>query len=121
MSFSKRIKSFSHAFRGVGHLLRTEANARIHLTIMVLVSIFGLYFGITRSEWLVILLCFSIVMSLEAMNTAIERLTDLASPGRHPLAGHAKDVAAAAVLWSAIMSVIIGLVIFWPYVFDAQH
>jgi diacylglycerol kinase (ATP) len=117
MSLNKRIKSFGYAFKGLLHLFRTEVHAQIHLVVLLLVAAAGFYFQITKSEWIAILLCIGMVVSLEAMNTAIERLTDLASPDYHPLAGHAKDVAAGAVLWASIISVIVGVLVFWPYVF----
>jgi len=65
-------------------------------------------------EWIVVVLCVAVVLSLEAMNTAIEHLTDLVSPGFHPLAGKTKDVAAAAVLLAAMGAVVVGLLIFLP-------
>lgn len=117
MWLGKRLKSFQYAFKGLFHLLRKEHNARIHLCVLLLVFLAGWYFEIKRYEWIAVLLCMALVMSLEAMNTAIERLTDLASPEYHPLAGQAKDVAAAAVLWAAIFAVIIGCYVFFPYVF----
>jgi diacylglycerol kinase len=114
MSLSKRFKSFGYAINGLVHLFRSEPNARIHLVVLAAVIGAGWYFAIAQAEWLILLLCFGMVISLEAANTAIERLTDLASPEQHPLAGHAKDLAAGAVLWAAIISVVIGVVIFGP-------
>jgi diacylglycerol kinase (ATP) len=108
--------SFVYAFRGLALLFRTETNAQIHLSLLLLVTLAGWYFSVSTSEWLAILLCFGLVIGLEAVNTALEKLTDLVSPQRHPLAGQAKDIAAGAVLWAAILAVIIGLVIFVPKV-----
>ncbi|MBR2161574.1 MAG: diacylglycerol kinase family protein, partial [Bacteroidaceae bacterium] len=74
-------------------------------------------FGITRMEWVAVILCFSMVISAELFNSAVERLTDLAHPDLHPLAGKVKDIAAGAVLVTAIAAAAVGLIIFLPYVF----
>ncbi len=80
----------------------------------VLVIALGLYFEITPTEWCIIVFAIAIVLAAEAFNTAIEDLTDLVSPEPHPLAGHAKDLAAGAVLLTAIGAAIVGLLIFLP-------
>jgi diacylglycerol kinase (ATP) len=77
-----------------------------------------LYYHITTTEWCIVLLCFGLVLSAEAFNTAIERLVNLVSPDFHPIAGDVKDVAAGAVLICAIASAIIGCIIFIPYIFS---
>lgn len=95
-------------------MLKSEPNARIHVLAMVVVIAAGLYFSISTMEWIAVVLCIGFVISAEAFNTAIESLTDLVSPDIHPLAGKAKDVAAAGVLLSAITAIIVGLFIFLP-------
>jgi len=87
---------------------------KIHITITTLVVICGFVFSISLIEWMFCLLCIGMVMGAEMMNTAIENVVDLASPDHHPLAGKAKDIAAGGVLICAIISVIIGLLIFVP-------
>jgi diacylglycerol kinase (ATP) len=114
MSLKKRIHSFKYAFAGIKELFRAQPNARIHLTIALLVLIAGRYFNISTIEWTLLSICIALVLSMEAMNTAVEYLTDLVSPDYHPLAGKAKDVAAAAVLFCAIGAIIVGLLIFAP-------
>lgn len=111
----KRLKSFVYAWKGIKSFLRTEHNAWIHCMAIAMVTVAGCFFGITRTEWLVIILCFAIVLAAEAFNTAIERLVNLVSPNYHPLAGDVKDVAAGAVLICAIATAVIGLLIFIPY------
>lgn len=111
----KRLKSFTYAWKGIGSFLSKEHNAWIHCTAIIMVTIAGILFGITRTEWLVIILCFAMVLAAEAFNTAIERLVNLVSPDYHPLAGEVKDIAAGAVLICAIAAAIIGLIIFIPY------
>lgn len=111
----KRLKSFTYAWKGIGSFLSKEHNAWIHCTAIIGVTLAGLLLGISRTEWLVVILCFAIVLAAEAFNTAIERLVNLVSPDYHPLAGDVKDIAAGAVLICAIASAIIGLIIFVPY------
>ncbi len=114
MSLKKRAASFRFAFRGLIDLFKSQANARIHVAAAAAVVLAGVYFQISRTEWIAVTVCILLVFSLEAMNTAIEYLTDLVSSDLHPLAGKAKDVAAAAVLLAALGAILIGLIIFLP-------
>ncbi|MEY4134914.1 MAG: hypothetical protein RL386_1264 [Bacteroidota bacterium] len=111
----RRLRSFVYAFRGIALLLLTQPNARIHLLATAVVVWAGLYFRISTTEWALLVTAMAIVWIAEALNTALEFLTDLVSPGHHVLAGRAKDVAAAAVLLAAIAAAIIGAIIFMPY------
>lgn len=113
----KRIRSFGYAFRGIALLLLTQPNARIHLLATALVITAGWYFEVSATEWLILVLTMTIVWVAEGLNTAVEFLTDLTSPGFHPLAGRAKDVAAGAVLLAAIGAVVIAALIFGPKIF----
>ena len=117
MSLKKRVDSFRFAIQGLKELFRTQANAQIHLAATVLVVGAGLYFGISRLEWVAVVLCIALVIGSEALNTAVENLTDLVSPEHHPLAGKAKDVAAAAVLLAAIAAILVAALIFFPRLF----
>ena len=114
----KRIKSFGYAFKGIAKLIKKEHNAWIHCTAIVLVTLGGIYFNITPTEWCIVILCFGIVLAAEGFNTAIERLVDLVSPDYHPIAGDVKDIAAGAVLICAIAAAIIGIFIFAPYLLN---
>lgn len=114
----KRIKSFGYAFKGIASLLKKEHNAWIHCLAIVVVTSLGFYFHISPTEWCIVLLCFGMVLAAEGFNTAIERLVDLVSPERHPVAGDVKDVAAGAVLICAIAAAIIGCIIFLPYLLN---
>ncbi len=111
----KRLASFGFAFKGLKTLVRTQPNARIHLLATVVVVLAGWYFPLRTHEWLWLIGAMAGVWVTEALNTALEFLTDLVSPDYHPLAGHAKDVAAAAVLLAALAAVLIGLLIFLPH------
>ena len=112
MSIRKRIWSFKFALQGLADLIKSQPNARIHLAASFAVISAGFYFSISATEWIAVVLCITLVFALEAINTALEYLTDLVSPEHHPLAGKVKDVAAAAVLITAIGAVVIGIIIF---------
>ena len=107
-------RSFGYAFRGIGILFRTQANARIHATATGLVVAAGFWFRIARGEWCAVIAAIGLVWTAEGLNTAIEAVVDLVSPERHPLAGRAKDVAAGAVLCAALAALAIGVLIFGP-------
>lgn len=112
----RRTKSFSHAGRGLSLFLRTTHNAWIQLGICACAVVAGFYFGITLQEWMVLILASGFVLAAEAFNTAIEIDVNLTSPDYHPYARDIKDVAAAAVLISAITAFVLGLLIFVPYI-----
>ena len=113
-SVAARIESFRPAFSGITSLLRSEHNAWIHLVATVLAIVLGLAFGIRRDEWLAIVLAIALVWTAEAVNTAIEALCDVVSPGHDPRIKKAKDVAAGAVLFSAFGALGVGLLVFVP-------
>ncbi|WP_317191687.1 diacylglycerol kinase family protein [Hymenobacter negativus] len=115
----RRVASFGHAGRGVWSALRSEVHLRFHALATVVVIGLGLYCHITRLEWALVAIAVACVWSAELMNTAIEALTDLASPAWHPLAGKAKDVAAGAVLLAALGALVVGALVFGPYFFNA--
>jgi len=96
-------------------MVNSQHNAWIHALATVVVSILGLCFGLSASEWCWIVLAIAIVWTAEALNTALEFLMDAATPEYHPLVEKAKDVAAGAVLVSAVGAAVIGLVILGPY------
>ncbi len=108
------VRSFYCAICGIGHLLRTQRNARIEILIGAIVCRLAGWLGITRLEWAVLLLTIGLVLAVEGLNTAIENVVDLASPEVHPLAKAAKDIGAGAVLITAVASVAVGLVILGP-------
>lgn len=114
MDLKKRIKSFGFAFKGIKTLVETQENAQIHLLAIVVVTIVGFLLKIDKTEWSLVIIAFTMVLAAEAFNTAIEFVVDLVSPDYHPLAGKAKDVAAAAVLITAMGAVLLGCIIFLP-------
>ncbi len=111
-------KSFGYAFEGILTGIRQERNMRIHCMAVILVTAAGTLFQITAVEWCVCLLLFALVAGLELVNTAIEAVVDLVTEEKKPLAKIAKDTAAGAVLFAAIISAFVGCIIFLPYVFE---
>lgn len=112
------MKSFKYAFEGIFTSLKAEKNMKIHFIIMLLVIILGIMLKISRVEWMICIILFGFVISLELVNTAIENTVDLITQEKHPKAKIAKDVAAGAVLIAAITAAIIGLIIFVPKIWD---
>ncbi len=106
--------SFGHAFRGILLLLQTQRNARVHAAVLLVVVASGFVVGLSTLEWALLVLASALVLSAEAMNTAVEKLADRVSPERHPLVRDAKDAAAAAVLISAIGAAVLGALVFVP-------
>jgi diacylglycerol kinase len=110
----KRLASFGFAFKGIETLILSQPNARIHLVVALIVISAGIFFHLNQVEWMILTLTIAMVFAAEGFNTALEFLTDLASPGYHELAGKTKDVAAGAVLIMAIGAIVIGMLIFVP-------
>ena len=108
------IHSFGHAFAGIGHGLRTQANLRIHVLAAAGVVTAGLLLHISTIEWAILVVTIMIVMSAELFNSAIEAVVDRVGREPHPLAKIAKDMAAGAVLIGALGAVLVGLLIFGP-------
>jgi diacylglycerol kinase (ATP) len=109
-----RLRSFAFAFSGLKILLKTQHNSWIHLAVTGVVLAVGVFLRITAIEWCVLTLAMASVWITETLNTAIEFLTDLVSPEFHPIAGQVKDLAAAAVLISAMGAAIVGVIVFLP-------
>ncbi len=117
-SIIKRAKSFTYAGRGLWIFIKTTHNAWVHLTALAIGVAMGVYFRIAYIDWMLLAFAGGTVLMAEAFNTAIEIDIDLTSPEFHPYARDTKDVAAAAVLISAITAAIIGIGIFGHYILD---
>ena len=111
---SSRFRSFRYAFEGIGYVFRTQKNAQIHLIIVIVVLALAFWLAIPLNEIALILLTIGVVLGAEFINTALEASVDLISPGHHPLAKITKDVSAGAVLFLAIIAVVIGILILGP-------
>jgi undecaprenol kinase len=109
------MKSFKHAINGILKVIKNERNFKIHLVAIIIVTRAGFYFSISKVEWLIIILTMMFVTTLELINSAIEYLSNFVSPRFNENIKIIKDVSAGAVLTAAIGSVIIGLIIFIPY------
>jgi len=109
-----RLRSFKWAGKGILDLVRNHPNAQVHCLAILVVTPLAFFLGMNAIEWCIIVLCFALVLSMEAMNSGLEYLTDLVSPEHHPLAGKAKDIAAGAVLICSIAAVIVACILFVP-------
>lgn len=114
----KLIRSFSFAWCGLKYCVSTQFNFRLHLVLATVVILSGLYLHITHTEWLFVGVAIGTVLVMEMINTAIEKLCDLLYKDFHPGVKIIKDIAAAAVLVTAIMSACIGMLIFMPRIIN---
>lgn len=115
----KRIKSFVYAFGGIKTLFKKTPNAYIHLIMAVLAVLLGFLFKIAAHEWLAIIVVIGLVFALEAMNTAIETLSDFAcEKNMHPSIRAVKDLAAGGVLLAAMAALVVGIVVFLPKIIE---
>lgn len=112
--WAKFVAGFGYAFQGLFYALRTQRNARVHLTMAVLVAIVGIILRISTLEFAVIFIVIAGVFIAEMFNTVVELCIDLSTPEYHPQAKIAKDVAAGAVLVSALLAILVGLLILGP-------
>ena len=112
--FKSFLLGFKYAFNGIFETIKTERNIKIHIFIMIIVILFGIFLKISLYEWIVCIILFSVVISAEIMNTSIEHIVDGLMPNENEYARKAKDAAAGAVLVLAIGAAIIGLIIFIP-------
>ena len=110
----KFIQSLQYALTGITAFFRSETNGQIQLGGAIIAVILGWAFQIDATEWLVVVLCITVVLTLEMINTAIEKLCDVVHPGYHPQIKIIKDIAAGAVLFAAIGIVMAGAIIFLP-------
>ena len=116
LSIGARLRSFVYAGRGIRTMLVSQHNAWIHAAATVAVVAGGIAFGVSRMEWLVLILAVVSVWTAESLNTAVEFVCDVVSPDFNPLVEKAKDVAAGAVLICAVGAAAAGAIVFAPYV-----
>ena len=114
-SIRARVKSFGYAFAGIGFMLRTQHNAWVHLVATAVAVALSFALSISVSDWRWIVTAIFLVWAAEAFNTAVEYVCDMVSPEYNIVVKHAKDVAAGAVLLSAVSAALIGALTFWPY------
>ncbi|MEO0506814.1 MAG: diacylglycerol kinase family protein [Bacteroidota bacterium] len=114
---ANRIKSVGYALKGMFILIRTEASIKIQLVIALLVTFAGLYFNISTVEWCLQVLSIGLVMGIEGINTAVEKLSDFVQPQHDKKIGLIKDISAGAVMLVSFAAVIVGLFIYLPKLF----
>jgi diacylglycerol kinase (ATP) len=114
-SIAARLKSFTFAFAGIAHMLRTQHNAWLHLVATIIVIAVGFALNVSAEDWRWLITAIVLVWTAETVNTAFEHLCDVVSPEFHASVQKSKDIAAGAVLICVIGAVIIGLQVFVPY------
>ncbi len=112
--FSGRLKSMGFALKGAIKLITTEHSVMVQFSIGVLLVVAGIYFNITMTEWLFQTLAIGLVLSIEGLNTAVEKIADFIHPNFHEKIGFIKDIAAGAVFFAAMTAIAIGLMIYVP-------
>ena len=111
------IRSFGYAIEGIFYMLATQRNARIEAVIGVIIVAVATWLHVTPTQWAILILTIGVVLAAEAMNTAIERMTDLLSPEKQASAKHAKDAAAGAVLLVSLAAIGVGIAVLGPLLF----
>lgn len=112
--FSGRLKSMGFAVKGAYKLITTEHSVMVQFSLAVLLIIAGFYFNIDRYEWMMQILAFGLVLSIEGLNTAVEKVADFIHPEFHERIGFIKDIAAGAVMFAAMAAIAIGMLIYIP-------
>lgn len=115
LSLKRFWKSYQAARQGLTRAMATEHSFRIHVLVAAIVVVMVLFLRLSRAEAAIITLLVSTILTLELVNTVVERFVDMLEPRVHPYVGMIKDLMAAAVLITTVAAVIIGLIIFWPY------
>lgn len=112
--FSGRLKSVGFAVKGAIKLITTEHSVMVQSSLAVLMIFAGFYFDISREEWMMQILAFGLVLGIESLNTAVEKVADFIHPEYHEKIGFIKDIAAGAVMFAAMAAIAVGLLIYVP-------
>ena len=115
---SGRIKSIGFAVKGAYKLITTEHSVMVQFSLMILMIFAGFYFKISREEWMLQILAFGLVLAIEGLNTAVEKIADFIHPEFHNRIGFIKDIAAGAVLFAAFSAMAVGALIYVPKIFN---
>jgi diacylglycerol kinase (ATP) len=115
--FNGRLKSIGFALKGAIKLITTEHSIMLQSSLAVIIIIAGFYFGINRYEWMFQILAIGLVLGIEGLNTAVEKIADFVHPDFHERIGFIKDIAAGAVFLAALTAITIGCIIYFPYLF----
>lgn len=112
--FTGRLKSIGYAVKGAFKLITTEHSVMVQFSLAILLIIAGFYFRISREEWMMQILAFGLVLGVESLNTAVEKIADFIHPEFHDKIGFIKDIAAGAVMFAATAAIAVGLLIYVP-------
>ncbi|HRB72915.1 MULTISPECIES: diacylglycerol kinase family protein [unclassified Flavobacterium] len=112
--FTGRLKSLVFAFKGAYKLITTEHSVMVQFSLAIVVTLAGFYFHISKEEWLIQTLAIGLVLSIEGLNTAVEKIADFIHPDYHQKIGFIKDIAAGAVFFAAMAAIAVGLIIYLP-------
>ncbi len=112
----KLLRSFGYAFKGIARLLKTEQNARIHFTAMVVAFLLAILFHVNHLEAAILFMAVVLVFAMEIINTAIEKIIDLLHPDNHHIIEKVKDALAGSVLIAATIATVVALLVFYPYI-----
>lgn len=112
--FTGRLKSIRYALKGAFKLITTEHSVMVQFSLAILLIIAGFYFRISREEWMMQILAFGLVLGVESLNTAVEKIADFIHPEFHDRIGFIKDIAAGAVMFAATAAIAVGLIIYVP-------
>ncbi|AWM14688.1 diacylglycerol kinase family protein [Flavobacterium sp. NRK F10] len=113
--FTGRLKSITFAVKGAFKLITTEHSVMVQSSVALLVTLAGFYFGISKSEWLIQTLAIGLVLGIEGLNTAVEKIADFVHPEFHERIGFIKDIAAGAVFFAALTAIAVAAIIYIPY------
>lgn len=113
-----RLKSFKYAFAGAFKLVTTEHSIMVQFSLGILMTIAGFYFEISKTEWLFQTLAIGLVLSIEGLNTAVEKIADFIHPDFHNKIGFIKDIAAGAVFFAALAALAVGWIIYFPIIMN---
>jgi len=111
-----RLKSFKYAIHGAYKLITTEHSVMVQFSLGILLTIAGFYFNISKTDWLFQTLAIGLVLSIEGLNTAVEKIADFIHPSFHDKIGFIKDIAAGAVFFAAVVAIAVGLIIYIPII-----
>lgn len=115
--FTGRLKSIGFAFKGALKLIKTEHSIMVQVSLAIIMILAGFYFKISHEEWLTQTLAIGLVLGIEGVNTAVEKIADFIHPDYHERIGFIKDIAAGAVFFAAITAIAIGCIIYIPHLF----
>lgn len=112
--FTGRLKSIGYAIKGAWRLLSTEHSVMVQASIGIIMTFAGFWFEISRTEWMLQILAIGLVLAVEGLNTAIEKIADFIHPEFNPKIGFIKDISAGAVLFAALAAIAVGALIYLP-------